>query len=123
MKDRRNDGRGREGILNERSGRGRGEGERHDERSGRGGGHGKPFGGRGGGGAQTFRRGRVLLFLEQMQNHRTTLARQLKQEEFEHIRPVISGELKAMDQVIDEYIHLFELEEEQASNTKDLESD
>ncbi|MCG7376445.1 hypothetical protein MH215_05525 [Paenibacillus sp. ACRSA] len=122
MKDRRNDGRGREGVLNERSGRSRGEGERHGERSGRGGGQGKPFGGRGGG-AQTFRRGRVLLFLEQMQNHRTTLARQLTQEEFEHIRPVISGELKAMDQVIDEYIHLFELEEEHVSNTKNLESD
>ncbi|WFR61362.1 hypothetical protein P9222_23305 [Paenibacillus amylolyticus] len=71
--------------------------------------------GKRGHGAQTFRRGRILVFLEQMQNRRTTLARQLGQEEYEHIRPMISGELKAIDQVIDEYIHLFELQHEDVS--------
>ena len=62
-------------------------------------------------------------FLEQMQNRRTTLARQLGQAEYEHIRPMISGELKAIDQVIDEYIHLFELQDEHESPNKDLESE
>ncbi|CAI6046526.1 hypothetical protein PAECIP112173_01218 [Paenibacillus sp. JJ-100] len=60
----------------ERSRRGRGN-EEHEGKRGR--------------GAQTFRRDRILVFLEQMQNRRTTLARQLRQEEYEHIRPVISG--------------------------------
>lgn len=104
------------------SGRGRGEEEQRGERSRRGRGHGEHHGKRGNG-AQTFRRGRILVFLEQMQNRRTTLARQLGQAEYEHIRPMISGELKAIDQVIDEYIHLFELQDEQESPNKDLESE
>jgi hypothetical protein len=62
-------------------------------------------------GAQTFRRGRVLMFLEQLRVKRATLARQLAQPEFEAIRPVLSGELKALDQVIEEYVHLFDLQE------------
>ncbi|XOJ02141.1 hypothetical protein ACMX2M_10560 [Paenibacillus polymyxa] len=96
--------------------------EQRGERSRRGRGHGEHQGKRGHG-AQTFRRGRILVFLEQMQNRRTTLVRQLGQEEYEHIRPMISGELKAIDQVIDEYIHLFELQNEDISPNKDLESE
>ncbi|MCP1426718.1 hypothetical protein J3D43_005234 [Paenibacillus xylanexedens] len=96
--------------------------EQRGERSRRGRGHGEHEGKRGRG-AQTFRRGRILVFLEQMQNRRTTLARQLGQEEYEHIRPIISGELKAIDQVIDEYIHLFELQNEDVNPNKDLESE
>ncbi|MEO2259220.1 hypothetical protein ABGV43_20225 [Paenibacillus amylolyticus] len=96
--------------------------EQRGERSRRGRGHGEHQGKRGHG-AQTFRRGRILVFLEQMQNRRTTLVRQLGQEEYEHIRPMISGELKAIDQVIDEYIHLFELQNEDVSPNKDLESE
>ncbi|WP_372632935.1 hypothetical protein [Cohnella sp.] len=68
-------------------------------------------GGREARGAQTFRRGRVLMFLEQLRVKRATLARQLAQPEFEAIRPVLSGELKALDQVIEEYVHLFDLQE------------
>ncbi|MFC4601251.1 hypothetical protein [Cohnella hongkongensis] len=68
-------------------------------------------GGRDSGGAQTFRRGRILLFLEQLKLKRATLARQLTEPEFETIRPTLSGELKALDQVIEEYIHLFDLQE------------
>lgn len=96
--------------------------EQPGERSRRGRGHGEHQGKRSHG-AQTFRRGRILVFLEQMQNRRTTLARQLGQEEFEHIRPIISGELKAIDQVIDEYIHLFELQKVDETPNKDLESE
>ncbi|WP_440119337.1 hypothetical protein [Paenibacillus sp. QZ-Y1] len=106
----------------ERVSRDDGDSEQRGERSRRGRGHSEHHGKRGNG-AQTFRRGRILVFLEQMQNRRSTLARQLSQKEYEHIRPVISGELKAIDQVIDEYMHLFELQNEEESPTKDLESE
>lgn len=109
-------------LQGERPKRDMGDSEQRGERSRRGRGHGEHQGKRGHG-AQTFRRGRILVFLEQMQNRRTTLARQLAQEEYEHIRPMISGELKAIDQVIDEYIHLFELQNEDVNPNKDLESE
>ncbi|MGC5772015.1 hypothetical protein [Paenibacillus pabuli] len=106
----------------ERSRRGRGEDEQQGERSRRGRGHGEHHGKRGNG-AQTFRRGRILVFLEQMRNRRATLARQLGQEEFRNIHQMISGELKAIDQVIDEYIQLFELQHEEESPNQDVESE
>ncbi|WP_256984396.1 MULTISPECIES: hypothetical protein [Paenibacillus] len=106
----------------ERPRHGRGEDEQQGERSRRGRGHGEHHGKRGNG-AQTFRRGRILVFLEQMQNRRATLARQLGQEEFRNIHQMISGELKAIDQVIDEYIQLFELQNEEDSPNQDLESE
>lgn len=62
-------------------------------------------------GAQTFRRGRILTFLEHLQTRRSTLARQLGEPEYEAIKPVISGELKALDHVIEDYIRLFDLQE------------
>ncbi len=61
--------------------------------------------------AQTFRRGKAIAFLERMQIKRETLQRQLSQAEFEAIKPVISGELKAVDELIQEFIHLFGLHE------------
>ncbi|WP_336759970.1 hypothetical protein [Paenibacillus sp. USHLN196] len=109
-------------LQGERPKRDMGDSEQRGERSRRGRGHGEHQG-KPGRGAQTFRRGRILVFLEQMQNRRSTLARQLAQEEYEHIRPMISGELKAIDQVIDEYIHLFELQNEDVNPNKDLESE
>ena len=42
---------------------------------------------------------------------RATLSRQLNEAEFEAIKPVISGELKAVDAIIQEFIHMFELRE------------
>ncbi|MFB9325597.1 hypothetical protein ACFFSY_06635 [Paenibacillus aurantiacus] len=80
-------------------------------------GHGEGRGGRGHGehrhmkSAQTFRRGRAISFLEKLQLRRTTLALQLQQPEFKSIKPVISGELKAVDAIIQEFIHTFELHE------------
>lgn len=62
--------------------------------------------------AQTFRRGRALAFLEKLHVMRNTLAAQLNEQEFEAIRPVICGELKAVDSVIQAFVHTFELEEE-----------
>ncbi|MFC4100305.1 hypothetical protein [Paenibacillus xanthanilyticus] len=82
-------------------------------------GHGEGRGGRGHGehrhmkSAQTFRRGRAVAFLDKLQLRRTTLALQLQQPEFDSIKQVISGELKAVDAIIQEFIHTFELHEGQ----------
>ncbi|MGG4143076.1 hypothetical protein ABEW34_08075 [Paenibacillus algorifonticola] len=59
--------------------------------------------------AQTFRRGRALAFLESLNVKRSTLQRQLDEPEFESIKQVISGELKATDTIIQEFIHVFQL--------------
>lgn len=62
-------------------------------------------------GAQTFRRGRALHFLERLELRRRTLAAQLEEHAFESIRPVIAGELKAVDAVLQEFVQVFELHE------------
>lgn len=72
--------------------------------------------------AQTFRRGRALGFLEKLKLNHATLQRQLNDPQFEAIKPVISGELKATESIIDEFIQMFQLHEilsgEQASADK-----
>ncbi|WP_202128815.1 hypothetical protein [Paenibacillus dendrobii] len=107
--------------------------EDHGGHGGRRGGHGRhDHGGRGrrdGGceeeqarnfqSAQTFRRGRVLMFLERLQVQRNTLMQQLTQPEFQSIAPIITGELKAVDQVMQDYIHTFELREIETTAAKD----
>lgn len=65
--------------------------------------------------AQTFRRGRAVAFLERLLGMRATLARQLREPEFESIRPVISGELKALDNVIQAFMQTFDLRDEPAA--------
>jgi len=60
-------------------------------------------------GAQTFRRGRAIAFLDSLHIKRATLLNQLQQPEFEAIGPVIRGELKAVDAIIQEFMHTFEL--------------
>lgn len=68
------------------------------------------YGGREGGKmAQTFRRGRALAFLDNLIVKRETLKRQVNDPDFEAIREVVSGELKAVDQIIQEYVQAFEL--------------
>ncbi|WP_206023682.1 hypothetical protein [Saccharibacillus alkalitolerans] len=62
-------------------------------------------------GAQTFRRGRALHFLERLELRRSTLAAQLEESAFESIRPVIAGELKAVDAIMQEFVQVFELHE------------
>lgn len=62
-------------------------------------------------GAQTFRRGRALHFLERLELRRRTLAAQLEESAFDSIRPVIAGELKAVDAIMQEFIQVFELHE------------
>lgn len=68
-------------------------------------------------GAQTFRRGRALDFLERLQVKRSTLKQQLDQPEYASMRQIISGELKAIDTVINEFVQEFGLSE--ATSTSD----
>lgn len=58
---------------------------------------------------QTFRRGRAIAFLEKLQVNRSTLQRQLQDPELESIKQVISGELKATEMMMDDFIHMFQL--------------
>lgn len=62
-------------------------------------------------GAQTFRRGRALEFLERLRVKHSTLKQQVEAPEFQEIRPIILGELKALELVIEEYTKHFELNE------------
>ncbi|MDF2724725.1 MAG: hypothetical protein K0Q59_4400 [Paenibacillus sp.] len=61
--------------------------------------------------AQTFRRGRALAFLERLHVKRSALVQQLSLPEYDSIKQVISGELKAIDSIIQEFIQAFELRE------------
>jgi hypothetical protein len=107
----RGHGHGREDGPGERRGGGPGHGRHGGRHGGKRGGHGERDDGRS---AQTFRRGRALAFLERLQLRRSTLERQLGRPELNGIREVISGELKATDQIIGEFIHAFELHEAMA---------
>ncbi|GFN32963.1 hypothetical protein [Paenibacillus xylaniclasticus] len=62
-------------------------------------------------GAQTFRRGRALEFFDRLAARRNTLRQQLDAPEFEEIKLLIQGELKALESVIDDYTRHFELQE------------
>ena len=61
-------------------------------------------------GAKTFRRGRALEFLGMLDRKRTTLKQQLDAPEYQEIRSILLGELRAIDTVIDEYTRHFELQ-------------
>ena len=69
-------------------------------------------------GAQTFRRGRALEFLERLKIKSITLKQQLEAPEFQEIKPIILGELKAIELVIDEFTKHFELHEVEDTNPK-----
>jgi hypothetical protein len=77
-------------------------GRHHDGHSGKGHKH---------SGAQTFRRGRALEFLQRLDVKRTTLLQQLEQPKLQAIHQVIGGELKAIEMVRNEFIDLFDLHE------------
>ncbi|WP_100407817.1 hypothetical protein [Bacillus solitudinis] len=66
-------------------------------------------------GAKTFRRGRAIAFLEMMNLKRSTLKQQLDTPELQSINPILVGELKAIDMVINEFMQLFELHESEAT--------
>ncbi|TWT09388.1 hypothetical protein FQV28_06435 [Planomicrobium sp. CPCC 101079] len=62
-------------------------------------------------GAKTFRRGRALAFLEKLELRQATLKKQLETPELQAINPILIGELKATETIMDEFVHLFELHE------------
>lgn len=64
-------------------------------------------------GAKTFRRGRAIEFLNRLNIKRNTLKEQLATPELQSINPVIVGELKAIEMVINEFTELFEIREEE----------
>lgn len=65
-------------------------------------------------GPKTFRRGRAIAFLEMMNLKRSTIKQQLDKPEFQSIHQILVGELKAIDMVINEFIQLFEIQENEA---------
>ncbi|MFJ5765526.1 hypothetical protein ACIP9C_09180 [Lysinibacillus sp. NPDC093210] len=67
-------------------------------------------------GPKTFRRGRAIAFLETMNVKRATIKQQLEQPEFQSIQQILVGELKAMDMVINEFIQLFEIQENETTD-------
>lgn len=62
-------------------------------------------------GAQTFRRGRALEFYRQLEMKRSTLKQQLESAELQSIHPVIAGELKATEAIMNDFVGLFQLNE------------
>ncbi len=64
-----------------------------------------------GSGAQTFRRTKILSFLERLYVRKVTLQKQLGQEEYKDIEQQIKGELKALETVINELTQEFDLHE------------
>ena len=83
-------------MRSEGRGRPRGEGEQSNRRSK---------------GAQTFRRGRALEFYRQLEMKRSTLQQQLESAELQSIHPVIAGELKATEAIMNDFVGLFQLNE------------
>ncbi|URN95456.1 MAG: hypothetical protein NAG76_04130 [Candidatus Pristimantibacillus lignocellulolyticus] len=67
-------------------------------------------------GAKTFRRGKALTFLEMMNVKRATILQQLAKPEFESINPILVGELKAIDLLINEFTQLFEIHEDETTD-------
>ncbi|MGE7110147.1 hypothetical protein [Lysinibacillus sp. NPDC047702] len=70
-------------------------------------------------GPKTFRRGRAIAFLEMMNLKRATIKQQLEQPEFQSIEPILIGELKAIDMVINEFIQLFDIHESETEENSD----
>ena len=62
-------------------------------------------------GPQTFRRGRAIEFLNRLEVKKSTLKQQLEQPELGSIRDVISGELKAVETIINEFMQVFDFQE------------
>ncbi|WP_277584767.1 hypothetical protein [Psychrobacillus antarcticus] len=62
-------------------------------------------------GAKTFRRGRALAFYDMMNMKSIALKKQLETPELQSINPIIVGELKAVEMLMEEFSQLFELYE------------
>lgn len=60
-------------------------------------------------GAKTFRRKRAVLFLKQLEEKQEVLKKQLETPELQQANPIIAGELKATQAIINEFVQVFEL--------------
>ncbi|MCY9141911.1 hypothetical protein [Peribacillus frigoritolerans] len=69
-------------------------------------------------GPKTFRRGRAIAFLDMMNLKRSTIKEQLDQPEYQSIQQILVGELKAIDMLINEFIQLFEIQENEEAAEK-----
>lgn len=67
---------------------------------------------------QTFRRKRALGFLEMLYVKQEILKGQLQREEFANSRPVIEGELKAVEMIIEEFKNVFQVERSEIEEGK-----
>ncbi|MED3763611.1 hypothetical protein [Ureibacillus terrenus] len=63
------------------------------------------------GGAKTFRRKRAVMFLEHLETKEKVLKKQLETKELQAANPVIAGELKATQEIIADFVQMFELYE------------
>ncbi|TDL88847.1 hypothetical protein E2R55_16940 [Vibrio vulnificus] len=72
-------------------------------------------------GPKTFRRGRAIAFLDMMNLKRSTIKEQLDKPEFQSINQILVGELKAIDMLINEFIQLFEIQENEEAAEKNSE--
>ncbi|MFY3791057.1 hypothetical protein ACOQFO_05075 [Ureibacillus sp. MALMAid1270] len=62
-------------------------------------------------GAKTFRRKRAIMFLEHLETKQKALKKQLETPELQTAHPIIVGELKATQAIIEEFVQQFELYE------------
>lgn len=67
-------------------------------------------------GAKTFRRGRAIEFLNRLNVKQATLKKQLETPELQAASPIIAGELKAIEAIIDEFTDLFEINPDELTN-------
>lgn len=74
------------------------------------------------GGAKTFRRARALSFLQKLELKRDVLKKQLDTPELQTINPIIVGELKAVEEMMHEFIATFELQEIDETEENPVES-
>lgn len=63
------------------------------------------------GNAQTFRRGRAVLFMQQLEAKREMIKRQIDMPELQSIQSLLMGELKTVEIVLEEFKVAFSLEE------------
>lgn len=74
-------------------------------------------------GAKTFRRGRALAFYDMMNMKSNALKKQLETPELQSINPIIVGELKAVETLMEEFAQLFELYEVEETTQEETNED
>lgn len=63
--------------------------------------------------SQTYRRGRMVDFIQRLMWRRTSIAEQMAQDEFAEIKPQLLGQIQALDLIIREGIKEFEISKDE----------